>query len=76
MIIISVISSIKLNSSFNYFTNGISCAKFLHVSNNTITARLNDGKPIKNKEGLVVAKCIKRIKAYSSLKSKFSHIKN
>jgi len=71
-----IIKAYFLNSSFNYFTNRISCAKFLHVSNNTITARLNDGKPIKNKEGLVVAKCIKRIKAYSSLKSNFSHIKN
>lgn len=58
-----------LNGSFNYFTNGISCAKFLHISNNTVTQRLNDGKPVKNKEGLVVAQCIKRIKVYSSLKS-------
>jgi hypothetical protein len=39
------------------------------VSNDTITKRLNDGKPVKNKEGLVVAQRIKRIKAYSSLKS-------
>nr|QDG01258.1 LAGLIDADG endonuclease [Scytalidium sp.] len=58
-----------LNGSINYFTNGISCAKSLHVSNNTITSRLNDGKPVKNKEGVVVAQCIKRIKVYSSLKS-------
>jgi hypothetical protein len=63
-----IIKAYFLNGSFNYFTNGISCAKFLHVSNNTITTRLNDGKPVINKEGLVVAKCIKRIKAYSSLK--------
>lgn len=69
-----IIKAYFLNNSFNYFTNGISCAKFLHVSNNTITARLNDGKPVKNKEGLVVAKRIKRIKAYS--KSNFSPIKN
>lgn len=55
-----------INGSFNYFTNGISCAKFLHVSNNTITTRLNDGKPVKNKEGLVVAESIERVKAYSS----------
>lgn len=58
-----------LNGSFNYFTNGVSCAKFFHVSNYTITTRLNDGKPLKNKEGLIVAQCIKRIKVYSSLKS-------
>lgn len=58
-----------INGSFNYFTNGISCAKFLHVSNNTITTRLNDGKPVKNKEGLVVAQSIERVKAYSSNKS-------
>ena len=57
-----------LNGSFNFFTNGVSCAKFLHVSNDTITKRLNDGKPVKNKEGLIVAKSIKRIKAYSSSK--------
>ena len=35
------------NGSISYFTNGVSCAKALHVSNNTITQRLNDGKPIK-----------------------------
>lgn len=57
-----------LNGSFNYFSNGISCAKFLYISNNTVTQRLNDGKPVKNKEGLVIAQCIKRIKVYSSLK--------
>ena len=63
-----IIKAYFLNGSFNYFSNGISCAKFLHVSNNTITARLNDGKPVMNKQGVVVANCIKRIKAYSSLK--------
>lgn len=61
-----------LNGSYSYFTNGISCAKSLHVSNFTITSRLNDGKPVKNKEGIVVAQSIKRIKAYSSYKSNFS----
>ena len=55
-----------LNDSITYFTSGISCAKFLHVSNDTITKRLNDGKSVKNKEGLVVAQHIKRIKVYSS----------
>jgi len=55
-----------LNGSVSYYTSGISCAKFLHVSNYTITTRLNDGKPVKNKEGLVVAQRIKRIKVYSS----------
>ena len=62
-----VIKVYLLNGSVNYFTSGISCAKFLHVSNDSITKRLNDGKPVKNKEGLVV-QCIKRIKVYSSLK--------
>jgi hypothetical protein len=56
-----------LNGSVSYYTNGISCAKFLHVSNDTITKRLNDGKPVKNKEGLVIAKSINRVKVYSSL---------
>ena len=56
----------RLNGSVHYFTSGISCAKFLHVSNNTITQRLNDGKPVKTKEGLIVAQRIKRIKVYSS----------
>nr|UEX92750.1 LAGLIDADG endonuclease [Ophiocordyceps lanpingensis] len=64
-----IIKAYFLNGSFNYFTNGISCAKFLHVSNVTITTRLNDGKPVINKEGLIVANCIKRIKAYSSRNS-------
>ena len=63
-----VIKVYLLNGSVNYFTSGISCAKFLHVSNDSITKRLNDGKPVKNKEGLVVVQCIKRIKVYSSLK--------
>lgn len=61
-----IIKVYLLNDSVNYFTSGISCAKFLHVSNDTITKRLNDGKPVKNKEGLAVAQCIKRIKVYSS----------
>ena len=60
-----IIKAIFLNGSISYFTNGVSCAKALHVSNNTITQRLNDGKPIKNKEGLVSALAVKRIKAYS-----------
>jgi len=64
-----IIKVYLLNGSVNYFTNGVSCAKFLHVSNDTITKRLNDGKPVKNKEGLVVAQSIKRVKAYSSLRS-------
>jgi hypothetical protein len=45
--------------------NGVSCAKALHVNNSTITDRLNDGKPVKNKEGLISALTVKRIKAYS-----------
>jgi hypothetical protein len=60
-----IIKATFLNGSINYFTNGISCAKALHVSNNTITHRLNDGKPVKNKDGLVTALNIKRIKVYS-----------
>ena len=63
-----IIKVCLLNGLVNYFTSGISCAKFLHVSNDSITKRLNDGKPVKNKEGLVVAQWIKRIKVYSSLK--------
>lgn len=63
-----IIKVYLLNGSVNYSTNGVSCAKFLHVSNDSITKRLNDGKPVKNKEGLIVAQCIKRIKVYSSLK--------
>ena len=43
----------------------MSCAKALHVSNNSITQRLNDGKPVKNKDGLITALQLKRIKAYS-----------
>ncbi len=60
-----IIKATFLNDSINYFTNGVSCAKALHVSNNTITHRLNDGKPVKNKDGLVTALNIKRIKVYS-----------
>jgi hypothetical protein len=62
-----IIKAYFINGSFNYFTNGISCAKFLHVSNVTITQRLNDGKPVKNKEGVIVAQSIKRIKAYGAI---------
>jgi len=61
-----IIKVYLINGSVHYFTSGISCAKFLHVSNNTITTRLNDGKPVKTKEGLIVAQRIKRIKVYSS----------
>lgn len=60
-----IIKAIFLNGSFSYYTNGVSCAKSLHVSNNIITQRLNDGKPVRNKDGLTVALTIKRIKAYS-----------
>ena len=63
-----IIKVILLNGYISYFNSGISCAKFLHVSNDTITKRLNDSKPVKNKEGLVVAKQIKRIKVYSFFK--------
>lgn len=62
-----IIKVYLINGSVHYFTSGISCAKFLHVSNDTITKRLNDGKPVKTKEGLIVAQRIKRIKVYSSL---------
>jgi hypothetical protein len=60
-----IIKAVFLNGSVSYFTNGVSCAKALHVSNTTITQRLNDGKPVKNKDGLTTALTIKRIKAYS-----------
>lgn len=59
-----IIQAVFLNGSVSYFTNGISCAKALHVSNNTITRRLNDGQPVRDKNGLIIA-TIKRIKAYS-----------
>lgn len=55
-----------LNGTISYFTNGVSCAKSLHISNNTVTARLNDGKPVKNKDSVIVAQSIKRLKAYTS----------
>jgi hypothetical protein len=67
-----IIKATFLNGSINYFTNGVSCAKALHVSNNIITQRLNDGKPVRNKEGLIVAQSIKRIKAYSPSRTYFS----
>lgn len=57
-----------LDGSINLFINGVSCANFLQVSNDTITKRLNDGKPVKNKEGLIVALSIQRIRVYSSPK--------
>ena len=55
-----------LDSSIKLFINGVSCANFLKVSNYTITKRLNDGKPVKNKAGLIVA--LQRIRVYSSPK--------
>ena len=64
-----IIKTIFFNGSISYYTNGISCAKALQVSNNIITQRLNDGRPVKNKYGLTVAQAIKRIKAYSSQSS-------
>lgn len=63
---IYIIKAEFCNGTFNYFTNGVSCAKSLHISNNTVTSRLNDGKLVKNKDGLIVAQSLKRIKAYSS----------
>lgn len=53
-----------LNGTINYFTNGVSCAKSLHISNNIVTTRLNDGKPVKNKDGVIVALSLKRLRAY------------
>lgn len=50
-----IIKAILLDGSDSYFVSGISCAKALGVSNNTITQRLNDGKPVKNKDGLISA---------------------
>lgn len=64
-----IIKTIFSNCSISYFTNGVSCAKALHVSNNIITQRLNDGKPEKNKEGLLVAQTVKIIRGYSPLSS-------
>ena len=67
-----IIKAIFLNGSISYYTNGISCAKALQVSNNSITQRLNDGRPVKNKQGLIVAQTVKRIKAYSSQSSTYN----
>lgn len=67
-----IIKAIFLNGSISYFTNGVSCAKALHVSNNTITQRLNDNKPVKNKDGLISALTVKRIKAYSPKSSTYN----
>jgi hypothetical protein len=64
-----IIKAIFVNGFVNYFTNGVSCANFLHVSSNTIVRRLDDGKPVKNKENVVVVQSLKRIKVYSSYKS-------
>lgn len=60
-----IIKALFLDGSFTYYINGASCAKALQVSNNTITVRLNDGKPVKNQLGLIVAQTVLRIKAYS-----------
>jgi len=60
-----IIKTEYLNGTITYFTNGVSCAKSLHISNNTVTARLNDGKPVKNKDGVIVALFLKRLRAYS-----------
>lgn len=60
-----IIKTEYLNGLITYFTNGVSCAKSLHISNNTVTARLNDGKPVKNKDGVIVALSLKRLRAYS-----------
>lgn len=65
---IYIIKVYLLNGYVHYFSSGISCAKFLHVSNDTITKRLNDGKLVKTKQGLIVAQCIKKLKVYSSSK--------
>lgn len=54
------------NGYISYYTNGVYCAKALQVSNNIITQRLNDSRPVKNKQGLIVAQTIKIIKIYSS----------
>ena len=42
-----IIKAVFFNGSTNYYTNGVSCAKALQVSNNIITQRLNDGRPVK-----------------------------
>lgn len=67
---IYIIKQKCLDGSINLFINGVSCANFLQVSNDTITKRLNDGKPVKNKEGLIVALSIQRIRVYSALQPK------
>lgn len=59
-----IIKTEYLNGTISYFTNGVSCAKSLHISNNTVTARLNDGKPVKNQDNVIVALSLKRLRAY------------
>lgn len=68
-----IIKATFLNGSISYFTNGVSCAKALHVSNNTITRRLNDGKPVTSKDGLTLALTVKRIKAYTPKSSIYNY---
>jgi hypothetical protein len=67
-----IIETNFIGGSISYFSNGISCAKALHISINTLTQRLTDGKPVKNKNGLITALKVKRIKAYSPQTKNFS----
>jgi len=50
-----------------YFPTGVSCAKYFSVSSTTITARLNDKKPLINKEKNILALGLKRVKVFLNL---------
>jgi hypothetical protein len=63
---IYIIKAYFLNGSINYFTNVISCAKFIHVSNDTITKRLNDGKPSFAHSLLHFVRSAQKYRRYSS----------
>jgi hypothetical protein len=67
-----IIETNFIGGSISYFSNGVSCAKALHISINTLTQRLTNGKPVKNKDGLITALKVKRIKAYSPQTKKIS----
>ena len=55
------------DKQIKYFSTGVSCAKSFSVSPTTITARLNDGKPLINKEKNILALSLKRIKVYTKI---------
>lgn len=63
-----IIEVILLDEQKKYFPSGVSCAEFFSVSSTTITARLNDGKPLINKEKEILALSLKRIRVFTKIK--------